>query len=188
MSAKTRTPYPTALRVAQRLAAALAPVSTRVEIAGSVRRRRPECGDIEIVVEVPVLQEGLFGDEKIPQVEPIRAALRAHGSLGKNGDRQIELLDVDGSGIKADVFLVHPPAEWGTILAIRTGPADLGRWAVTRMRRLSRRCTQGHVETEAGERIPTPTEADFFAAAGLDCLPPERRDSAEAKWPVEVAR
>jgi len=263
---KPSLPRSTVLPLALELVHDLNPVCTRVAVAGSLRRGRSYVGDIEIVAEVPVERGGLFGDELTPMLEPVRHVLRKHGELGKNGTRYIEVLDVDGSGVKADVFLVHPPrcatcgfkieepndapndaggevvrdirrdlqsegrqppreprggrqgeavrsrdlpalrgrlpgpltacpdcggqsfvgSSWGTILAIRTGPSELSQWAVTRMRRLSRRCVDGHVETKDGERIPTPTEEDFFRAAGLDCLAPEERESREARLPAEV--
>jgi len=183
---KPSLPRSTAPPIAERIAEGLRDVCARVAIAGSLRRGRSHVGDIEIVAKVVVERGGLFGDELTPLLEPVRHVLSCHGELGKNGTRYIEVLDVGGVGVKADVFLVHPPAEWGTILAIRTGPSELSQWAVTRMRRLSRRCVDGHVETKDGERIPTPTEAAFFRAAGLDCLPPEDRESREARLPAEV--
>ena len=44
----------------------------------------------------------------------------------------MQITDLEGrEGFKLEVYLVHPPAQWGTLLAIRTGPWELGRHAVT---------------------------------------------------------
>jgi len=75
-------------------------------------------------------------------------------------------------------------SEWGVILAIRTGPAELGQWAVTRMRRFGRRCEGGRIlDMRSGEELPCESEAAFFEYAKLSCLPPRFRDSAGARAP-----
>jgi DNA polymerase/3'-5' exonuclease PolX len=43
--------------VARELVELLRPVTTRIEIAGSIRRRKPTCSDIEIVCEPLIGQE-----------------------------------------------------------------------------------------------------------------------------------
>lgn len=158
---------------------------SRVAVAGSIRRKRERVCDIEIVAQPTGIRSGLFGGKSVePALHSIRTVAAQWGELSKRGDRFVQVLDLWGTGLTLDLFLVHPPAEWGTILAIRTGPAELGQRAVTRLRRLSRRCVDGHVETVDGDRIPTPTEAHFFGACGLRYLPPEERDSERARGPV----
>ena len=49
MSNNTHRPLAEALEVANHIQSALAPHCARVEIAGSIRRRRPSIGDVEIV-------------------------------------------------------------------------------------------------------------------------------------------
>lgn len=161
------------------VARALQEVAEEVKIAGSLRRRKPWVGDLELVVR-PRSTTNLF-DEATPLVEPIVERLRELGEIkigGRAPDRaRFVQIEID-SGVRVDTFIVHPPAEWGTILAIRTGPAELGRLAVTRMRANGVRCVDGHLVRGAkNEPVPTPTEAEFFEAAGLPCLPPRERDT-----------
>lgn len=154
----------------------ISPFLKRVEIAGSIRRRRPQVGDIEIVAE-PHLNPDLFAGHATPVLDDLRKSLSEIGTLLKNGDRYIQA-HLTKTDQKLDLFLVWPPANWGSILAIRTGPARLGQYVVTHCRESRIMHTQGHaVHMDTGEILTTATEADFFALAGVECVPPEDRDA-----------
>lgn len=182
MSIGTKTRLADALVIAKQIVDDLAPHCKRLKVAGSLRRKRPEVSDIEIVCE-PYMAADLFG-ENVPDVERIRNAAEQWGTIVKGGDRMIQVQTVMGP--KLDLFIVHPPANWWVILAIRTGPAPLGQWAVTRMHQFGLRCQDGRVLVKAtGEEHPIESEADFFAAARLNCLPPARRDQLEAMRTLE---
>jgi DNA polymerase/3'-5' exonuclease PolX len=163
-----------ATEVARQCIEALSPWVDRIEIAGSIRRRKPYVKDIEIVAIPSLVSDGLFGDP-VPATAEIRAVCEKVGHVLKGGEKYIQAADVFGSGMTMDLFLVTPPAEWGTILAIRTGPAGYSQEAVTRIKGRLWRCQQGWVRNERGERVPTPEEADFFAAARMPYLSPEER-------------
>jgi DNA polymerase/3'-5' exonuclease PolX len=182
MSAGTKLPWATAAAIAAQLVHELRPVAARVKTVGSVRRRRSEVGDIEILIEPRTMTVGLFGEEG-PDLDSIRDVASRWGRLTKNGPRAIQVEIPDG--IHVDLFLCHPPAQWGSLLAIRTGPATLSTWAVTLMRERGLRHVGGHVEDDCGNLVATPQEEDFFAAAGLPCLPPRLRDSREALRPTD---
>lgn len=170
-----------AYAIASEVAAHLEPWCARLKCVGSVRRRRPECGDIEFVAEPPA-SEDLLG-QKTPLVEPIRAAVQELGDWVKGGDRMMQVTDLMGRhGLKLEVYLVSPPASWGSILAIRTGPADLGKYVVTRCREKGYVHSQGFAK-RSGVQIPTDTEEQFFALADVPCVPPHERDAlAERLW------
>lgn len=185
MSIGLKVPFVDAYRVAIELAKDLHPVVTRVKAAGSLRRQRPTVSDLEFVAE-PRLVGDLFGGGK-PDLEPIRRVVAEWGTVSKNGDRFIQIRHVLGTELTCDLFLVWPPAQWGSILAIRTGPAELGKAAVTRMRALGYVHVDGHVErADTREVVPTPTEEDFFRVAGLPCLPPKHRDTPLALKPTDA--
>jgi DNA polymerase/3'-5' exonuclease PolX len=151
----------------------------RSKAAGSLRRRRPLVADLEFVAE-PFATEDLFGASR-PDVERIRRALLEWGEMTKAGERFIQIQHVMKSQLNLDLFLVHPPASFAVILATRTGPASLGKLAVTRMRERGCRCEDGRLIRErTREVIPTPDEEAFFRCAGLPCVPPPQRDSAAA--------
>lgn len=195
MSEGVRVPFAQALDVARLVVAALQPAVQRCKVAGSLRRRRELVSDIEIVAE-PLTVQDLAG-EPYPDVDRVRQVMRKLGSVQKDGDRYQQYQLHAGRGLKVDLFLVHPPAEWGSILAIRTGPANLSQFAVMRMQRYGRHHVNGRIvitrssmepldEGDAGLEVwPTPTEEEFFRAAMLPCLPPAQRDSPEAFRPLD---
>lgn len=181
MSAGRKLPWSDAAAIAKQLVADLTPVVARVKTVGSVRRRRELVGDIELLAEPRLFTAGFFG-ETAPDLDAIRAVAHGWGSIEKAGERFIQVRRPDG--LHVDLFLCYAPAQWGSLLAIRTGPAELGTHAVTRMKVYGLRHTKGHVENAAGELVPTPTEEDFFAAARLPCLSPALRDTPAAWIPT----
>jgi DNA polymerase/3'-5' exonuclease PolX len=58
---KTQRPLPEAERVAAAIVADLAPFCARIQVAGSVRRRKEVVGDIELVAIPRYTPSGLFG-------------------------------------------------------------------------------------------------------------------------------
>lgn len=173
MSNGTRLPFAQALAIAQRLVLDVTPVVDRVKVAGSLRRRKPDVGDIELVVQPRQIHD-LGGS--VPDVEAVRAVARSWAAdgmvAGKDRKLRVELPD----GIAAELYLVHPPAQWGSILAIRTGPAQLGPLVMSALRLRGYEHVGGHVERlDTREVVSTATEEEFFALAGMRCLPPSRR-------------
>lgn len=181
-STTNKMPFSEALALAKELVDDLTPHVQRVKVAGSLRRRRPEVNDLEIVCEPIMEPADLFGGLK-PNIERIRAVLQLRGEILKGGERYIQVRLFEPA-IKADLFIVHPPANWWAILAIRTGPWQLGRVAVTRMHGFGYRCVDGRVTRAAtGEDVPLASEDDFFRCAGMQCLPPHQRDAFDAMLP-----
>lgn len=167
----------------------------RIEVAGSIRRLSPSPGDIELVV-VPKLvpaQNDLFGE-----VSEERNLLLAELNMLVNLRMLSKRASADGKlcwgprhqralykGVPVDVFQVLPPAQWGAIMAIRTGPAEFARRLVTKRSMggfmpENMRVTLGALwrEGEDGDyaQLETPTEDDFFQAIGYADYPkPEDR-------------
>lgn len=182
MSEGRKWPHAAALEVAKEMVDALRPFVQRVKVVGSLRRRREEVGDIELLVEPQMQTADLLGG-MAPDVASVRQILGTFGRIGKGADRYIrtELFN----GIGCDTFLCHAPANWHVLLAIRTGPMHLGRWAVTRMHDFGLRCGDGRIISRAtGREHEVTSEAGFFAAAGLPCLKPSLRDGPEAMRPL----
>jgi len=160
----------------------LAPHCERVQIAGSIRRQKPEVGDVEIVAipRVTTIHD-LFGAPVAPEesLTPYLNRLvdeNPEWRFAKNGPRykQIELADVN-----LDLFLVRPPAQWGVILAIRTGPWEFSKWLVTKRRFGGALPSDCKVEDGAvwrnGKVVPMPEEANLFAFLELDWIEPQSR-------------
>lgn len=147
----------------------------RLVVVGSVRRGAAICHDIEIVLE-PMMNADLFGGET-PLLDPLVRELWAMGTIKKQGARYIQVVDIFGEkDVALDLFLCHPPAQWGSLVAIRTGPWQLSKLAVTRMRERGAVHQDGHAkDPNTGRLLPTPTEHHFFKLAGLPCVDPSQR-------------
>jgi DNA polymerase/3'-5' exonuclease PolX len=180
-----------ALPIAQRLVRHFEPYCYDIEIAGSVRRRKPTVGDIEIVaIPKSYNTDNLFGESTIigyQTDDAVKYLMEDGGSqLIKNGDRykQIALPE----GINLDLFLVLPPAQWGVIYTLRTGPAEFNKWIVTKRKyggALPSDCKMkdGAIR-RGGQIIPMPAERDFLSFLGLppDLPPWERKPKMEIQY------
>ncbi len=187
----TRRPLAEAQAAAESLVELLATGCLRIEIAGSIRRKADDCKDIEAVA-VPRFATDLLGGcaDDLLNVTIGGADRRGHMACRdthtgeevkryKMDDRRFYPLLLLGHGAPwpVDLFVVRPPAQWGAIFAIRTGPADYSARLVSAVR-LTRgyRCDQGRlVSTDTGEPLDTPEERDFIEACGFAYLPPEFR-------------
>jgi len=185
--------------IADRLLSELGPSCERIEIAGSVRRGKPDVGDIEIVaVPKTTEQRDLFGNSvaagfagALPNGSAIDGAVQqfvlAGARLLKNGPRykQIALPE----GINLDLFLVLPPAQFGVIMAIRTGPAEFSKWLVTARKDGGALPSNCQVRAGAvwrdGAIVPMPQETDLFNFLGLAWSEPGQR---QAGWPKGSVR
>ncbi len=179
-----RIPAEFARSVAERLVAMLSPACSRIEIAGSLRRGRAEVKDIEIVC-VPLVgaeDRDLFGepsgtDRLRPRVDELVRAGTLSWRVNASAEpgRRFYALRIEDM-ISLDLFAVLPPAQWGAIFAIRTGPAEYSQAAVTRCKSRGLRCVDGHLERVSdGSFVRTPEERDFFRECGVPFVPPEKR-------------
>ena len=118
--------------VADELIAAFADACESVFVAGSVRRGRENVKDLEIVARPKLYQQiDLFGKpfgvtySELDQVINRLVNERVLSTdLGKNGPRYkvFGLNALLPTVVKLDLFIVRPPAQFGALLAIRTGP------------------------------------------------------------------
>lgn len=183
----------------------MAPFCGRCLVAGSIRRRKEEVKDIEIVatpiMETAYVQEGLFSEEVTVNLLHRWATTQLIISWIKPGVSQIVPWKIkpEGkywrgllpSGIKLDLFIADY-TNFGLIYAIRTGCADFSsallahantrsryqtetRWYEDRPE-LKKRGESGYLVAKAnGERVATPEERDVFELLGLEYIEPHER-------------
>lgn len=182
MSNGKRWPYMQAMEAAARLLGELRPYTERIEIAGSLRRKRDDVGDIELVC-VPKVSEDMFGGRGQDLLHQHIDGLVAAGTLAKRpnvnggftyGEKNKLLVD-RASGIPLDVFTTEA-RYWGMALFVRTGPAD---WNKRAMAHFLSRGMAGHayrgVTLANGEDVDCPEEADVFRHLGWPWAEPEVR-------------
>jgi DNA polymerase/3'-5' exonuclease PolX len=169
--------YQQAKGIADRLVEKLSPYCERISIAGSVRRLKPEVHDIEIVA-IPEMRTGrdMFGNETGGEVI-FPNDIFQDWKVIKNGPRYKQFTLPEN--INLDLFLVLKPAQYGVLLAIRTGPADFSRWIVTP--KYNRGALPGDCRVQdggvyrRGELITMPEEIDFLDLLGLGWIEPSER-------------
>ena len=182
MSIGVRVQLAEAEKIAGELVALLRPHCDRIEVAGSIRRRKPDVGDVEIVAVPRFETGGLFGGDRVDVLADALGGWRSRPLPGQAfaphprkawGEKYKRLLHVP-SGLQVDLFVVTPPACFAVIYAIRTGPAALSQRAVTSLRAKGMRCEEGRI-LRGDDVVPCPDEATFFRLAGLKYDPPEER-------------
>ncbi len=173
--------------VATELVRLLADACERIEIAGSIRRRKGEVHDIEIVaiprIERRLVTNLLWDEERDEEV----LSERLFAARPDLAPRPVEIHRKDGTvetgrrmgdaykalvyrGMPVDLFITTAE-QWGCIFALRTGPGDWNTRLVTDCKRWFRRVEDGRV-LHLGKVVPTPEEADFFRALGVPWLDP----------------
>ncbi|HXH84605.1 MAG TPA: DNA polymerase/3'-5' exonuclease PolX [Candidatus Tectomicrobia bacterium] len=171
---QSRLPLGRALEVAASIATALggAPGVDRLELAGSLRRRRETVGDLDVLVasRTPAAVVDAF------------AALPGAATVLARGDTRASI-EVAAPGtatgaVQVDLRVVEPEA-FGAALQYFTGSRDHN----VRLRELARRrgltiSEYGVFEEATGRRVAGATEEEVYAAVGLPWIPPELREHA----------
>lgn len=176
----------------------------RIEVAGSIRREKPEVKDIELVLIPRFGEREVAGQMMLgaaPPVERVNLARVQVERLGlelaqpiKPGTHEVipwHLSDsgsywrlwLPGHGIKVDVFLCSHET-WGLNLVIRTGSADFSRAVLQRWKAISGggRSDGLRLTWPDGRQEPTPEERDVFRACRLSWVAPRDRTSEDAVW------
>lgn len=187
-TASGRIPLAEVEPIARELVELLRPACHRIEIAGSIRRRRETVRDIELVA-MPRLTPladmfGRAGAMVADELNELLGRLLAEGRVEMRSPKRwgARFKAMIYRGVPVDLFSVLHPAQWGVVFCIRTGPAEfshrlvkdrrygglLPAWATVRGGAIYHRQT--------GRLIETPEESDLFAVVGVEFIPPEARD------------
>ena len=147
----------------------LSPYCDRIQVAGSIRRRRPFPRDIDIVC-IPSNQGQFI------------TALRALGPFKIGGAAIIRV--AMPTGVELDVYIAEAKT-WATLLLIRTGSAGHNIRLCSKAKQLRMKLHadgsglfQLNAPGSDGEevRIAGDTEQSIFAALGLPYIQPEQRE------------
>lgn len=144
------------------------PELTRLEIAGSYRRRRETVGDLDLLGIV----EG--GEDAARKVMERFTSYSHVENVQMSGDTRSSV--TLGSGLQVDLRLL-PPESYGAALIYFTGSKEHN--VTLRKRAVSRDLTvseYGVFRVEDDERIAGETEEDVYASLDLPFIPPELRE------------
>lgn len=187
------------------------------EIVGSVRRRRQDVGDIEILgVPIPKAPRPEFGMPAFSTlIDKLLYELIKCGFLylaTQDGPKKKKFgINLNAYNLRSlnpfylELYLCTPPAQWGVLSVIRTGPNkqedNFSTWCVTN-RSAGGALPDGYIvkhgavwlmdqvdhrrEPRKGESpIEMPTEESFFQLLGMDWIEPQAR---HARWRRVMAR
>ena len=136
----------------------------RIEVAGSLRRRRPTIGDLDLLAAVDDPAAVIAALDGLREVDKVVAA----------GTDKSSILLADGPRVD---LMVCTPEAWGTHLVHFTGSKDhniaLRGMALDRGWSLSEK---GWKVIETGELLLDAEEADVYERLGMPWIPPEIRE------------
>jgi DNA polymerase/3'-5' exonuclease PolX len=186
MSDKVKFPFADGLAVARVLCAALEPVTTRLIVAGSMRRRKDMVGDVEILF-VPRFQAvpfDLFGTVvQMSLADDALAGLLENGTLAKRLNvkgsdmwgEQNKLARHVASGIPVDLFTATE-ANWFNYLVCRTGPGQSNIAIASAAKRMGWQWNPYGVGFSRGAEVrPVASEREVFEFVGLPYREPWER-------------
>lgn len=169
-SKEKRYPYAEAYEIALRVLEELEPYCIRIEIAGSLRRKKADCGDAEIVAIPKPYSTGLLESgfaTVVNKWEKVKGELE----YGKTKYTQRILPE----GIKLDLFIAEE-GNWGSILAQRTGSADYSHKVLANgWVRQGFKSQDGYLYRN-GEKYEVREEEDLFRLIGIPYVAPEYRN------------
>jgi len=154
-----------------------APGAKRLEVAGSMRRRKETIGDVDLLVQA----EG-DGTPIVEHFAAFEGAVRAEAAGPTKGSIVL------GSGLQVDLRVV-PKKSFGAALVYFTGSKDhnvairtravrdklrVNEWGVFRVPEDVDPATLGPTD---GKRVAGETEASVYEALGLTWIPPELREN-----------
>jgi len=185
---KKKYPVVDAQAIAAELLSYLGDFTERIEIAGSIRRKKAEVGDIELLY-IPMIGEEDSGDllgtlVAVNYFDLALAALEDSGVLERR--RNIKGSEMFGeknklmrhvqSGIPVDLFSTTDES-WFNYLVSRTGGRESNMAVATEaLKRGLRWNPYGAGFTKGdGGIIPVHSEAQVFNTVGMPYLPPEER-------------
>jgi len=152
------------LKRAQAMATAiitrLSPYCRRIEVAGSIRRKKDLVNDIDLVL--------------IPSdLWKLYAELKRMGEMKADGDK-LKRLVVNGTQV--DVYFATEET-WATLYLVKTGSKESNIRLATRAKKMGLQLKangEGLIDQD-GRRLAGNTEQSIFEALGIPYLPPERR-------------
>ena len=170
MSNSVKRPYSEMIIIAEEIKALLEPHVFRIEIAGSLRRKKDLVGDIEIILISKPFETGLFATglaEIVDQWQMIVGSLDKHCKYTKRIFK----------GVQVDLFFCEFD-NWGNTLAVRTGSADYSFKVLASGWKQAGYFSKDNYLYQYGNenKIILREEKDLFNLIGVEYVEPEKRN------------
>lgn len=148
------------------------PHCLRVNVAGSILRKKPEVKDIELVVlpKTQVNDRDLFAP--VTRCEKFIKFVDSFPRVKGNGAGKYAQLILP-EGINLDLFIANEQ-NYGVIQVIRIGSADFSKWLVNEIKKNGFHCAEGHLY-KGDELVPCSDEKQFFEITGVEYVLPTER-------------
>lgn len=160
----------TAEKIAKEIKSELAPYCDRVEIAGSVRRKKPFVNDIEIVC-IPQKHVGRHSNKFCMAVHELGTLMKGY-KKGIHNAKYIRLWMPDKS-IHVDLFMVKTD-NWGLQFLIRTGSAEFSH-SIMRLFNIRGYSSKNGYPQAPGKLLKFSEETEVFNFLNLSWIDPEKR-------------
>jgi DNA polymerase/3'-5' exonuclease PolX len=149
-----------AQKLAQEIVEQIRPHCERIEVAGSIRRKKSEVNDIDLVL----IPKPLIWHRIIATLQRNMGA-----KVVKRGDSIAQLIIKE---VNVDLY-VATPQTWGALLLIRTGSAEhnikLSKLAINMRMKLT------HSGLIKDGKVIASTEKEIFETLGISYVEPEER-------------
>ena len=177
----------------------LIPHSVKVMTVGSVRRRKPMVGDIEVLALAgEITMSDLFGKViavERTSIDQVVDDLWADSSnqwiaRGPNKGHKQKKLHHTKAAVSCDIYVVMDIRAWGSNIIVRTGPFQFSRHVMTIAQGLGKHFSDGFLlhdhlkgrtpcrfKSECKDIIPLEHEADVFEILKIPVLTPEEREA-----------
>jgi DNA polymerase/3'-5' exonuclease PolX len=181
----------TAQRYATRIVEWIGPFCARVAVAGSVRRGRPVCADIDIVCVPKVKEEkdllGAASKRENLLLSFLQAYVRdrnPENAPGRTphfiagGEKEGKQVLVQLPKCQLDLWFAEE-GNFGSRLVMRTGSKEHNIWLAQRALDMNGKWEPYEGVSINGVALPCPVEACVYAALGLELIEPANR---EMEW------
>lgn len=183
------------------------------EVVGSVRRRKPDVGDLELLAPLPAppadpkrddalyehilatcngQPQALFGEPRPQFTEVVGGLKRGFLCASLKVQLRLGLADEEASVVPVQIFR-YTPENRGWQQLMRTGPREMGIWFLQEWKRVfgiqgGPASIDGHLVDSWSKRVPVEDEQACFRLIRHEPIPPEQRDGFVAHLEAQRLR
>jgi len=151
-------------QLAEKIVNQLKPYCKRIEVAGSIRRKKPEIRDIEICL-IPENSKLTELAKEVDKWQVVKGRI-----TGKYTQRILS------NGMKLDIFIAQM-TNWGNIFLIRTGNWKFSKWIMgTKTRQAGYYQKDGYMWINSDTKLACYEEIDVFHHLNMKYIEPENRE------------